>query len=344
MIGERLAKSWLFYVITGFVITSFGKCCGEFGAMGTGRDGSFLGRELDTVLWPLPGDGVTKLRFSDHSDRLLVSSWDSKLRLYDIASHTMKAEFQCQGPVLDGCFHDDGSGYSACADSNLTRYDFNTGSETTLGSHDGPICSLEYSPATGQVISGSWDKTLRCWDARSSSLAGTYAQPGGVSCMSLLEHRLVVATEGRHVLVYDVRKMSEAEQSTETHVRFQTRSVCCSPDGTGFAMGSIDGRVIIDWFDPSEAQAKKYVFKCHRKGEGGPKIFYPVNALAFHPLYGTLATGGGDRHVNVWDVHSRKRLYQYSKCPNSISSLAFNRDGRLLAIASSSTFEESDES
>ena len=35
---------------------------------------------------------------------------------------------------------------------------------------------------------------------------------------------------------------------------------------------------------------------------------------------------------------------QYSKCPNSISSLAFNRDGRLLAIASSSTFEESDES
>ncbi|KAG0606933.1 hypothetical protein M758_9G180500 [Ceratodon purpureus] len=192
----------------------------------------------------------------------------------------------------------------------MSRYDFNTGSETTLGSHDGPICSLEYSPATGQVISGSWDKTLRCWDARSSSLAGTYAQPGGVSCMSLLEHRLVVATEGRHVLVYDVRKMSEAEQSTETHVRFQTRSVCCSPDGTGFAMGSIDGRVIIDWFDPSEAQAKKYVFKCHRKGEGGPKIFYPVNALAFHPLYGTLATGGGDRHVNVWDVHSRKRLYQ----------------------------------
>lgn len=25
----------------------------------------------------------------------------------------------------------------------------------------------------------------------------------------------------------------------------------------GFAMGSIDGRVIIDWFDPTEAQAKK---------------------------------------------------------------------------------------
>ena len=85
----------------------------------------------------------------------------------------------------------------------------------------------------GQVFSGSWDKTLRCWDARSSSLAGTYAQPGEVTSMSLVGHRLVVATQGRHILVYDIRKMAEAEQSTETHPRFQTRSVCCFPDGTG---------------------------------------------------------------------------------------------------------------
>lgn len=308
--------------------------------MGTRGDGSAVGREL----WPVPGDGVTNLRFSDHSDSLLVSSWDSKLRLYDVASHTVKAVFEYPGPVFDGCFHDDTSGYSACADNSLSRFDFNTGSESILGLHNGPICSLEYSPATGQVISGSWDKTLRCWDARSSSLAGTYAQPGEVTCMSLLGHRLVVATKGRHVLHYDVRKMSEAEQSAQTHPRFQTRSVCCFPDGTGYAMGSIDSRVILDWFNPSEAESKKYVFKCHRDVKGGPKVFHPVNALAFHPQYGTLATGGGDRHVNIWDVHIRKRVFEYSRCPNSISSLAFNRDGRLLAVASSSTFEEGEES
>lgn len=28
-------------------------------------------------------------------------------------------------------------------------------------------------------------------------------------------------------------------------------------DVAGFAIGSIDGRVIIDWFDPSEARVKK---------------------------------------------------------------------------------------
>jgi len=44
-----------------------------------------------------------------------------KLRLYDVAVYALKAEFECQGPVLDCCFHDDSSGYSACADHSLSR-------------------------------------------------------------------------------------------------------------------------------------------------------------------------------------------------------------------------------
>jgi len=87
--------------------------------------------------------------------------------------------------------------------------------------------------AAGQVISGSWDKTVRCWDARSSSVAGTYEQPAQVMCMSLIGQHLVVATKRHHVMVYDIRKMSEAERSSETPTRFPTRSVRCFPDGTG---------------------------------------------------------------------------------------------------------------
>lgn len=104
--------------------------------------------------------------------------------------------------------------------------------------------------AAGQVISGSWDKTLRCWDARSSSLAGTYVQPAEVMGMSLLGHHLVVATKRHHILIYDIRKMSEAEQSTETNVRFHTRSVSCFPDGTGMSIQSASkwflGRLFLD--------------------------------------------------------------------------------------------------
>lgn len=99
----------------------------------------------------------------------------------------------------------------------------------------------------------------------------------------------------------------------------------------------------MEFFDLSEAgQAKKYAFKCHRKSEAGRDIVYPVNTVAFHPIYGTFATGGCDGMVNVWDGNNKKRLYQYSKYPSSISSLSFSRDGRLLAVASSYTFEMGD--
>jgi cell cycle arrest protein BUB3 len=46
------------------------------------------------------------------------------------------------------------------------RFDFNRGVEDILGTHDLPVRCVEYSAATGQAISGSWDKTVRAWDSR----------------------------------------------------------------------------------------------------------------------------------------------------------------------------------
>jgi hypothetical protein len=45
--------------------------------------------------------------------------------------------------------------------------------------------------------------------------------------------------------------------------------------------------VSVDYFDPSpEYQSQKFSFKCHReKSNDGTEIIYPVNALAYHPMY-----------------------------------------------------------
>lgn len=296
-----------------------------------------------------PKDGISNLRFSNHSDHLLVSSWDKSVRLYDASANTLRGEFMHGGAVLDCCFHDDSSGFSASADHTVRRLMFNQGREDILGRHDAPVRCVEYSHATGQVITGSWDKTLKCWDPRGGAkgqehtLVGRYMQPERIYSLSLVGNRLVVATAGRHVNVYDLRNMSQPEQRRESSLKYQTRCVRCYPNGTGYALSSVEGRVAMEFFDLSESgQSKKYAFKCHRKSEAGRDIVYPVNAIAFHPIYGTFATGGCDGFVNVWDGNNKKRLYQYVKCPTSISALSFSRDGRLLAIASSYTFEEGD--
>ncbi len=81
---------------------------------------------------------------------------------------------------------------------------------------------------------------------------------------------------------------------------------------------------------------KRYAFKCHRSND----IVYPVNAIAFHPTFGTFATGGCDGTIVTWDGLNKKKLTVLPKVPTSVAALAFNSDGTELAIASSYTFEE----
>ncbi|KAI3958946.1 hypothetical protein MKX01_023622 [Papaver californicum] len=302
------------------------------------------GKELSNP----PSDGITNLRFSNHSDHLLVSSWDKSVRLYDAGENVLRGVFSHGSAILDCCFHDDSSGFTAGLDHTVRRDDFSSGEEDILGRHDAPVRCVEYSYSAGQLITGSWDRTIKCWDPRGASgkdqmLIGTYSQPERVYSLSVSGNRLVVATAGRHINVYDLRNMSKPQQQRESSLKYQTRCVRCYSNGTGYAVGSIEGRVGMEFFDLSDAgQSKKYAFKCHRKLEDGIDIVYPVNAIAFHPIYGTFATGGCDGIVNVWDGNNKKRLYQYSKYPTSIAALSFNRDGCLLAVASSYTFEAGD--
>ena len=94
---------------------------------------------------------------------------------------------------------------------------------------------------------------------------------------------------------------------------------------------------------------KKFAFKTHRVKSDRAEMVFPVNTICFHPVHGTFATGGGDGVYNIWDADQKKRLYQSTKYPTSISSLSFCVEGKetsdgacktLLAVASSYTFEQ----
>ncbi len=124
-----------------------------------------------------------------------------------------------------------------------------------------------------------------------------------------------------------------------------TRAVACMPNDAGYASSSIEGRVAVEWFDPSPAsQARKYAFKCHRQtSPEGVDVVYPVNALAFHPVHGTFASGGGDGIVALWDGVAKRRIRQYQKYPASVAALSFSADGRFLAVGVSPGFEDGTE-
>eukprot|EP01116_Phalansterium_solitarium_P004447 TRINITY_DN15464_c0_g1_i1.p1 TRINITY_DN15464_c0_g1~~TRINITY_DN15464_c0_g1_i1.p1 ORF type:complete len:342 (+),score=122.79 TRINITY_DN15464_c0_g1_i1:39-1028(+) len=297
--------------------------------------------EKEWELTPAPTDGITSLRIKDNKF-LLVSSWDTSVRLYDLELRQQKAIYHHKAAVLDCAFFSSHQAYSGGIDKTIKSFDLTTGAERVIGSHGGAVKCLEYSPFLNALISGSWDGSISLWDSRGSHI-GNYKQPDKVYTMSCVNEKLVVGTAGRHVVIYDLRNMGEPEQRRESSLKYQTRCIRAYPNGTGYALSSIEGRVAMEYFDPApEVQAKKYAFKCHRTSNEGIETIYPVNSIAFHQNYGTFATGGGDGIVNTWDGQNKKRLNQYHKYPTSISAMAFSEDGGMLAIASSYTFEEGD--
>ena len=126
--------------------------------------------------------------------------------------------------------------------------------------------------------------------------------------MALCGHRLIIGTSGKHVLIYDLRNMSKEEQKRESSLKYQTRCIRAFPNQQvssitlhlrslifsfkGYVLSSIEGRVAVEYIDPSpEIQKKKYAFKSHRLKNNGIDEIYAVYAIAFHNQHNTFATG-----------------------------------------------------
>jgi cell cycle arrest protein BUB3 len=188
--------------------------------------------------------------------------------------------------------------------------------------------------------------------------------------MDTVGHRLVLALASRLFYIFDVRKMGAPEQTRESSLKFLTRALACMSDGQGifpclwsslgsfrtsrshqlilflpgYATASVEGRIAVEYFDPSPAiQEKKYAFKCHRQTIDDVDHVWPVNALAFHPTYNTFASGGSDATVSIWDHKVKKRLRQYTKYNAPVAALAFSADGSRLAIGASYTWDAGEE-
>lgn len=325
--------------------------------------------DADYELKSPPKDGISSVHFgpSEVSNSLLVTSWDGSARLYDVKDNILEEQLSTGAPLLDGCWGQPGQVWVGGLSGKVLGIQFSSTSPLQeLGQHDAPIKSILFDREdTGLLISGGWDRMVKIWDPRSPTpLVHSLEQPDKVYSMDLTSlpstanlrsgppfafgshpGKLVVATAGRWIQVYDLRKLPLPVQQRDSCLKYQTRCIRCSPTWDGFLLSSIEGRAAVEYFadDPS-IQSKRYAFKCHRLMSSDPlnpvETVYPVNSLAFHPKTGAFVTGGSDGVICSWDGLVRKRIRSFPQYPTSISSLDFNADGSLLAIAVSYQYEE----
>ncbi|KAF2161676.1 hypothetical protein M409DRAFT_69723 [Zasmidium cellare ATCC 36951] len=298
----------------------------------------------DVMVQNPPEDSISDLRFSPTGDYLSVASWDKKVRIYEIAndgSSQGKAMFEHEGPVLNCCWSPDGSKvFGGGADKAARMLDLgaNATQATQVAAHDQPIRCVESFNTNGSpmLVTGSWDKSVKYWDLRQSQPAASVDCRERVYSMDVRgDQMLVVGTAERHIHIIDLRNPTKFFKSMQSPLKWQTRVVSTFTDGTGFAIGSIEGRCAIQYIDDKDS-ANNFSFKCHRQTPATDRNnsnVYAVNAISFHPQHGTFSTAGSDGTFHFWDKDAKHRLKGYPEVGGTISATDFNRGGNIFAYA-----------
>lgn len=292
-------------------------------------------------------DSISCLSFSPasiQSNYLVSGSWDNNVRCWEIdntGKSIPKAQQTMQGPILDVCWHDDGSKvFMASCDKQVKCWDLASNQAIQIAEHQAPVKACRWVKASNYsaLMTVSWDKTLKFWDTRSPNPMMSINLPERAYCADVDYPMAVVGTAGRGIIIYQLDGGPKEFKKVESPLKYQHRCVSIFRDKnktpTGFAIGSVEGRVAIQYVQPANPK-DNFTFKCHRSNGqvNGFQDIYAVNDIAFHPIHGTLATVGSDGRFSFWDKDARTKLKTSEPCEQPITKSAFNKDGQIFAYS-----------
>ncbi|KAG2008939.1 spindle assembly checkpoint protein SLDB [Coprinopsis cinerea AmutBmut pab1-1] len=223
-----------------------------------------------------------------------IASKKEDVRLFDIGDvpytnggrpSEQRVKFDHRAPVLACAWGEGGStgkAYSGGLDTGVRELDLEKESMTHLGTHGDGISSMVWSKETNNLITGSWDRTLRFWDPRASSSSNAPASPTSSSPIAVEYfdpspevQEKKYAFKCHRQTVKEVDQASGKEQEVD-HV-WPVNGLAFCPRYNTFASAGSDGTVSI------------WDFKVKKRLRQYPKFPNPVSAIGFSCDGGKLA-------------------------------------------------------
>jgi WD40 repeat protein len=197
--------------------------------------------------------------------------------------------------------------------------------QTVLRGHTNSVKSVSFSPDGIRIVTGSWDKTVRLWDAATGQPVGEplrgHTRPVKSVSFSPDGTRIVSGSEDKTVRLWDAATGEPVGEPLRGHTS-SVNSVSFSPDGTRIVTGSRDSTIRL--WDAATGQPVGEPLWGHTDS---------VMSVSFSPDGTRIVTGSWDCTVRLWDAVTRQPLQQRAVSYPSV----FSDDHWVIEVATTMT-------
>lgn len=210
---------------------------------------------------------------------------------------------------------------SSFADSKVYEHNF------IPQGHTSRIDSVSYSPNGERIVSGSWDKTIRIWDAETGKQIGKPFE-GHVDHITSVSYspngkRIVSGSWDATIRIWDAETGEQIGKPLVGHEHF-VNAVAYSPDGNRIVSGSHDNTIRI-WDAETGIQIDKPI-----KGHT-----HLISAVAYSYDGKFIASGSWDKTIRIWDAETGEQIGESFKGHTSaVVSVSYSPNGKMIVSSS----------
>ncbi|KAE9382484.1 WD40 repeat-like protein, partial [Gymnopus androsaceus JB14] len=199
--------------------------------------------------------------------------------------------------------------------------------QAVLTGHTADVSSVEFSPDGKRIVSGSYDHTLRIWNAETGMIIGEPMQ-GHTSWVTSVVfspdgEKIVSGSSDQTLHIWNAETRMIIGEPLQGHT-LQVTSAAFSPDGKRIVSGS-DDKTLHIW----NAETGMII------GEPLQGHTLQITSVAFSPDGKRIVSGSSDQTVHIWNADTGMIIGEpLQGHMQLVTSVAFSPDGKRIVSGS----------